>query len=363
MVRSAYIHIPFCKSKCKYCSFVSYPDCFDDYKEQYIKTLLKEIDFYYKRETLDTLYIGGGTPTLLDANDLKKLLDCLNFDASAEVTVEANPETVDYKYLNDLLCIGVNRLSIGVQSFDDNILKTIGRIHSSQKAVDTVEIAKSVGFSNISLDFIYGLPLQTLDSFVSDLNKAAMLNVNHISLYGLKIEEGCAFYLDYPKNIADEDLQADMYLAAIKTLENLDYKHYEISNFCKNGKISRHNMNYWAAKEYYGFGAAAHGYVDGIRYSNFSSLSEYFEKYKQKEQSHFLTNKEMLDETIFLGLRRQQGIDVNEINKNFNINFENMYNKVLNKYLETGHLIETSRGFAFSDEGFLLSNVILADFI
>ena len=363
MTQSAYIHIPFCKSKCKYCSFVSYAGCNEAKKKRYVETLLKEISFFYKKEPLKTLYIGGGTPTLLESPDIKRVLDCFEFLPDAEITVETNPETIDYDYLCDLKKSGVNRLSIGVQSFDDRILKTIGRIHSSKKAIETVDTAKAAGFSNISLDFIYGLPFQSIDGFADDLAKAVELGVSHISLYGLKIEKGCAFYTNPPKNIADEDLQADMYLAAIDVLSKAEFLHYEISNFCKDGKISYHNTNYWKAQEYYGFGAAAHGYTEGVRYSNFCSLEEYLKKYKQKEQSRKLTEKEKLEEKIFLGFRLKKGINVSQLNKDFCIDFETKYEKILKKYQNTGHIVKTENGYALTDTGFLLSNIVLSDFL
>ena len=363
MVQSAYIHIPFCKSKCKYCSFVSYANCSKEQKREYVDALLEEISFFYKKEPLKTLYIGGGTPTVLNCEELSRIVSAFNFESGAEITVEVNPETVDLGYLCDLKSFGINRLSVGVQSFDDKILKTIGRIHTSQKAVDTVFAARDAGFSNISLDFIYGLPDQGLDDFVSDLKKAAELEVSHISLYGLKIEEGCAFYLSRPQNIADDDLQADMYLSAIDCLEKEGFTHYEVSNFCKDEKYSRHNLNYWEAKEYYGFGAAAHGYTDGFRYSNFAPLGKYMQNYKQKEMLHILTDKEKLEESIFLGFRCKKGIDVSKINNAFNIDFEDKYKNILEKYKNSGHIAKTKDGYSLTDNGFLLSNIILSDFI
>ncbi len=363
MTTSAYIHIPFCKSKCKYCSFISYTDKTVEQQSEYINTLLKEIDFFYKKEPLKTLYIGGGTPSLLDISDLKKIIGKFKFDSNPEITIEINPETVDKKYLSGLYMNGFNRLSVGIQSFDNKILQSIGRIHTAQRALQTVKNAKEAGFKNISLDFIYGLPAQTLDMFIKDLELAVKMEISHISLYGLKIEEGCSFFNFAPKHLPDDDTQADMYLAAIDILEHNGFSHYEISNFARCGFESKHNLNYWNDREYYGFGAAAHGYISPVRYSNYRSIEEYQKKYKEKDVLEKIDETKHLEETIFLGFRKAEGIDVQNINKIFNIDFEYSYRKILKKYLESGHLRKTESGYKLSNEGFLISNFILADFI
>lgn len=366
---SAYIHIPFCKSKCKYCSFVSYPDISLKIQNGYVNALLKEIDYFYGEEILKTVYFGGGTPSLLAVDDLIRILNRLNYNADTEITIEINPETVDFQKLCALKHIGFNRISIGVQTFDDNILKQIGRIHCADRAKKTIENAFAAGFDNVSVDFIYGLPNQSLLAFVKDLESAAALGVTHISLYGLKIEEGCAFYKNIPQNIADDDMQADMFLAAIETLAQNGFEHYEISNFVKKSTTksfeSRHNLNYWNAEAYYGFGAAAHGYCKdkSLRYSNFSDINEYINNYTDKASRTILTKHQQLEETVFLGFRKSCGIDVFNINKKFNIDFEHLYADVIKKYLKSGHLLKTQNGYRLSDEGFLLSNIVLADFI
>lgn len=359
MVKSVYIHIPFCLSKCRYCSFISFNKL--EKKTGYLYSLLKEIDYYYKEENLDTIYFGGGTPSLFSVNELKKILDKFNYSNNTEITIEVNPDSVNFEYLRGLKEVGFNRLSIGSQSFDDEILKIIGRRHNSEQIFQTIDWAKQAGFNNISVDLIYGLPNQTLDIFEKDLDKINTLDIQHVSLYGLKIEEGCYFYNNYPENIADEDLQADMYLKAIEKLEK--FEHYEISNFAKNGCESKHNLNYWKENEYYGFGVAAHGFVDGVRYSNYCTLEEYMDNPISHEFGKFLTEQEQLEESIFLGFRISKGININEINSRFNINFCEKYKKVLDKYTETGHIIKTNLGYCLSNEGFLLSNLILAEFI
>ena len=361
MVRSAYIHIPFCRQKCHYCSFVSFPDL--SRKDEYIKTLKKEIFAKYKGETLQTLYFGGGTPSLLSVDELKAILSLFNLADNAEVTLEINPETVDEKYLADLKKTRINRLSIGAQTFDDRILDIIGRKHKSKDVFRVVETIKKYGFNNISLDFIYGLPEQSLESFTNDLERTVELGIDHISLYGLKIDEGCYFYKNPPENIGDEDLQADMYLKAVETLALLGFEHYEISNFAKNNKYSRHNVNYWECNEYYGFGVAAHGYIDGIRYSNKKTLKEYLTGYTTPDEQHTLSKQEKLEENIFLGLRLNKGIDLTEINNKFKIDFEKKYSEILKKYTKTNHLSLKNNILKLTKNGILVSNYILADFL
>lgn len=361
MVKSAYIHIPFCRQKCHYCSFVSFPIL--ERKGQYLNSLRQQIEQEYNGEALDTLYFGGGTPSLLTVCELESLLNLFTLQDDAEVTIEVNPETVNGEYFQKLAATRVNRLSIGAQSFDDKILRAIGRRHKSMDVFRVVDEARATGFKNISLDFIYGLPQQSLESFLGDLNQAVSLGVEHISLYGLKIEDGCFFYRQPPKNIADDELQAQMYLGAIGLLVQNGFEHYEISNFARSGKYSRHNVNYWKNQEYYGFGLAAHGYVHGVRFSNQMNFSSYCSDPCKKEFSQKLSEQERLEEEIFLGFRLADGIDVNKINEKFNINFEQKYKNILAKYLPSGYLTAENGVYRLSDKGFLVSNYILADFI
>lgn len=354
MVKNAYIHIPFCKQKCNYCSFVSFPAL--ESKTEYIQALQKEITHYYKGETLETIYFGGGTPSLLTIEEIKNILNLLNFTKHTETTVELNPETLTQEYLDGLKSIGINRISLGCQTFDNDILKLIGRRHSSQQVQNAVKYAKKTGFKNISIDFIYGLPEQTIEGFEKDLKLGISLGVQHISLYGLKIDEGCYFYKNMPKNLPDEDLQADMYLKAVEILKN--FNHYEISNF---GIPSRHNLNYWNNNNYYGFGLAAHGYVNNVRYSNASNLNDYIKNPTIHASSTTLNLKEQLEEEIFLGFRKMEGIDIKGINKKFNIDFEKKYSGILNKYND--FFIKTPKGYALNIKGILISNTILAEFL
>lgn len=360
MTENVYIHIPFCKSKCNYCSFVSFVKL--EQKEQYIKALILQINSEYKGEKVETLYFGGGTPSLLTIDEFRSLLKLFNFTDKPEITAEVNPDSVDYDYLKALKSLGINRISIGSQTFNDKILKIIGRRHNAEQIIATVKMAKDAGFDNINLDLIYGLPEQNLSGFETDLTKAIDLNVQHISLYGLKIEEGCYFYKNPLEHLStDSDLQADMYLKAVEMLKNVGFDHYEISNFSLPGYNSKHNLNYWDNDSYYGFGCAASGYVDGVRYTNLTDLKEYIMNPFSKESAQKLSQKEILEEAIFLGLRKISGINIEKINKKFRIDFNQKYSKILNKYSE--YFVKTQIGWALTLDGILISNEILSEFI
>ena len=377
MVENAYIHIPFCKSKCAYCSFVSFNRL--EKITGYVYALLKDISDNYCGEKLRTLYFGGGTPSLLPIDLLSKIIKKFKFQNNYELTMEINPDDANLEYFSALKTLGVNRLSLGSQTFDDKILKLIGRRHDSNAIVNAVKLAKEAGFTNISVDLIYGLPLQTLDSLKNDLEKFLELDIQHISTYGLKIEEGSKFSRYYSCNrpaptlalprgegtteicLPDDDAQADMYELINNTLEKNGYYRYEVSNFAKSGYESKHNLNYWDNNEYYGFGCAAHGYVDGIRYSNYSTLDEYMAKPSTHELGHTLSQQEKLEEEIFLGFRKRSGIDVNRIKERFGIDFNSKYKNILDKYNE--FIEPTPNGYTLNLKGVLISNLILSEFI
>ena len=360
MAKSVYIHIPFCKQKCKYCSFISFTN--EDKILGYIFSLLKEIDANYNGEELKTLYFGGGTPSLIEPQFLKKIINKFNIDNKTEITLELNPDDANFEYLKTLREIGVNRLSIGSQTFDDKILNLIGRRHNSTQTIDAVKIAKQAGFNNISLDLIYGLPNQTIESLTKDLETIIALDIQHVSTYGLKIEEDSYWGKIPPQNIPDDDLQADMYLKINDFLDLKKYERYEISNFALKGFESKHNLNYWNNDEYYGFGIAAHGYINGIRYSNFTTLEKYLNNPTEHEQGHFQSENEKLEEEIFLGFRKAEGLNISTIENKFDINFEKKYKSVLNKYIPD-YIEKTPQGYKLTLQGVLLSNNILSEFI
>ncbi|MDD3435622.1 MAG: radical SAM family heme chaperone HemW [Candidatus Gastranaerophilales bacterium] len=370
MVKNAYIHIPFCKSKCNYCSFVSF--CNLGLKNDYLNALKKQIKAEYQGESLNTIYFGGGTPSLLSIDEFRELLDLFNLNKDVEITFEANPDDANLEYSKNLMQLGVNRLSLGVQTFDDKILQIIGRRHNAVQTLFALHCAAEAGFDNINIDLIHGLPTQSLADFVSDLQKVEELGIHHVSLYGLKIEDGCYFYKNLPSCLPDLDLQADMYLKAVEVLKDKGFEHYEISNFSLPGFNSKHNLNYWNNNTYYGFGCSASGYSyvvgqvcptyeTAVRYTNEINLKKYIQNPLNKFSKQHLSEQEILEEAIFLGFRKIAGINVEEINKKFDIDFDEKYSKILEQYSE--FFIKTQTGWALTTKGILISNEILAQFI
>lgn len=360
MTKNVYIHIPFCREKCYYCSFVSFDNL--KLKDEYLSALNRQINKEYKGEKVETLYFGGGTPSLLDIDEFENLLSLFDLKDGAEITAEVNPDSVTSDYLLGLRKFGIDRLSIGAQTFDDDLLTLIGRKHNAEQIELAVNNAKEAGFSNISLDLIYGLPKQTLLGFVNDLKKAVSLDIQHISLYGLKIEKGCYFYKHLPCHLPpDLDMQADMYLGAVEILKQNGFEHYEISNFTKSGFESKHNLNYWKNNTYYGFGCAASGYIDGLRYTNEPNLNQYIKNPFRKIAVNKLSKKEILEEEIFLGFRKIAGINIKEINNKFNIDFNKKYEPILKKYSD--YFIKTQNGYALTLDGLLISTEILLNFV
>ncbi len=363
-INSAYIHIPFCLKKCAYCSFLSFEQ--NSVPKKYLYVLNIEINKKYKSEKLKTLYFGGGTPSILTIPQVATILKNFNFEENAEITFEVNPKTVDLAYLKELRSLGVNRLSIGVQSFDDEILARIGRMHNAACAIETVEMARDAGFDNISIDLMYGLPNQTIEIWKNTLKIANNLPIQHISLYGLKIDSGSKFYIDTPENLPTIDTQADMYELAIKKLTN--FKQYEISNFAISDEFQgRHNLNYWNLGKYYAFGLGASGFSELGRYQNQQNLDKYCNSHFECEYEEFESPDEekeiRLEETIMLAFRLVSGIDKNKINSEFDIDFDKKYDLPLKKYIQTGHIEKTQKGYKLTTKGFLLSNDILSEFI
>lgn len=299
---------------------------------------------------------------MLSLSDFERILNCFDFDNSAEITVEINPEGIELDYLRGLNKLGVNRLSIGVQSFDDEILKTIGRGHCVKDGERAFKQAREAGFENISIDLMYGLPGQNSSAWERDLRTALELAPEHISLYGLKIDEGCYFYKNPPKNLPDEavweDLQADMYLKAVEILKTGGpkevFNHYEISNFACKGREGQHNLNYWQLGYYYGFGAGASGFDESGRYKNSCNLKKWEKTYEESDP---------LEEEIFLGFRLLEGININKINKKYSIDFEKKYSQQLEKFTKTKHILKTENGYRLSLDGILVSNLILCEFL
>lgn len=350
MIKNTYIHIPFCKSKCKYCVFTSFVNSKDT--DKYFNALETQITNSYKGEKLKTLYFGGGTPSLISPEKINKIINKFSYEENAEITLECNPEDT---YIYD-----VNRISIGCQTFNDDILKIIGRRHNGVDVIKSVKRFQNAGINNISIDFIYGLPNQTENMFYDDLKQAIDLGVTHISLYGLKIEQGSYFYKFTPDNLPDIDFQADMYLKANEILTSNGFKHYEISNYAKDGFESKHNLTYWDNKEYYGFGCGASGYENNIRYTNTSNIKKYLNNPDLKEYEEEISPDMKLEEEIILGFRKADGIDTKKIHEKYSVDFDDKYSKILDKYKD--YFIKTKSGYALNLNGMLISNEILSEF-
>lgn len=368
MSRGLYVHFPFCVQKCAYCDFVSYSDCYSS-ESDYTDALIQEFE-HYKNEKIDTVFLGGGTPTSLKTESLIKVLNGIykNFcvDTNAEITVECNPKTADIEKLSALLSHGVNRLSIGVQSLDDKVLKSIGRIHSAEDAKATISDAKMVGFKNISADIMFGLPYQTPEILEETINTLCTYPLNHISCYGLILEENTPLAKKVCQNeliLPNEDTEFKMYESAVKTLEKHGFLRYEISNFAKQNKVSRHNIKYWECEEYIGCGVAAHSCFGGERFCHTENLSEYIKKPMELQDKITLTKEDKMSEFVMLGLRMDKGISDNEFFKRFKINLKNKYGKIIEKYEKNG-LLEYKDGILkFTPRGIYLSNTVLCEFM
>lgn len=355
--KAAYIHIPFCKSKCLYCDFNSYAGM-DSFFDIYTDAIIDEINSHIPHG-LFTIYFGGGTPTVLDVSALSKILSHLPYTDNCEITIETNPKTADLKKLVALRNCGFNRLSIGVQSFDDNLLKSIGRIHTANDAKKTCFDARRAGFDNVSIDLIFALPNQTMTCWKDTLEQAVSLGCEHVSLYELSIEADTPFY-NMNVQAADEDLRIDMYLYAINTLKKAGYEHYEVSNFAKPSFYSQHNLTYWHNKPYYGFGCGATEYINGVRSKKTSDLQKYISSNNSPiEESEHITGKAHIAESISLGLRLISGINLNT----FEADILKLYPKEIEKLVEADLVKIDNNRLAATQKGLLLLNDVIEEFI
>lgn len=369
-----YIHIPFCRSKCDYCDFYSLAGR-DDRMDQYQKALLSHI-----KETaplaqdfpVDTIYIGGGTPSYYGAKRLKELLGVVHklykVEKDAEVTVECNPDSVDVKSLKILRKAGVNRLSMGMQSAIACELERIHRIHTPQQVNEAATAARKAGFTNLSLDLIYGLPGQTMDSWKDTVEHALSLSPQHLSCYGLKVEEGTplAARVAQGEVLPDDDQQADLYLWTVGRLERAGYPQYEISNFAKPGFASRHNLRYWLTQPYIGFGPGAHSDFGGRRYSFVRDLDAYIQGVLQGgdiiDESEIIPKRDRCGEYLMLRLRTVQGINEQEYRSTYFMDFAPLQAR-LEQFRAQGWAEQTDGRWHFTPKGFLLSNQLIGDLL
>ena len=368
-----YIHIPFCAAKCNYCDFNSHVGTQCE-QERYIDALCREIECCGGGEmTADTVYFGGGTPTILKPERLLRILTAVKnrfkLDADCEITTECNPGTVGGAELECLRRGGFNRLSIGMQSAEDEQLKALGRIHSFEDCRKCVIAANAAGFDNLSVDLMFGLPNQDSDSWKYSLEQAAELEPSHISAYALKIEEGTPFF-EIPAdelNIADEELSRDMYDFCNEFLRQCGFRRYEISNFSKNGMESRHNLKYWRCEDYIGFGAGAHSCRDGRRYFNIENTEDYIRSVNEcgfaVKASISIYAADKMSEFVYLGLRLVDGISEAEFKARFSANIDEVFGAALKLNLNRGTLIRDEGRIYIPDRYVYVSNAIMSDFV
>ena len=366
-----YVHVPFCKSKCVYCDFYSLPHA-EERMDAYVKAVtahLLETAPQAERHRVDTIYFGGGTPSYLGAKRLREILSVIlkkyDVDKHAEITLEANPDSAqDWRELRALRKAGFNRISLGMQSADDAELAEIGRIHTFDQVRSAVEAARRARFDNLSLDLIYGLPHQTLDRWLSNLEAAVALTPQHLSCYGLKVEEGTPLFLRRDAaGLPDDEQQADLYLAAVELLRHYGFFQYEISNFARTGFESRHNLKYWTLQEYAGFGPGAHSDFGGVRYAYVRDLDAYIRGILAGtpilSENERIPQLDRDTEYLMLGLRTVRGIAPREFENRYRRRFDCLL-PFLRQCEQAGYALEKEDGsWCLTPKGFLVSNQII----
>ncbi|HFI0169081.1 TPA: radical SAM family heme chaperone HemW [Streptococcus suis] len=369
---SAYIHIPFCTQICYYCDF-SKVFIQNQPVDEYLSGLMEEVKFY-DLPTLRTLYIGGGTPSALSADQLDYLLtnleNLLDLSQLEEFTIEANPGDLTADKIEVLKKSKCNRISLGVQTFDDRMLKKIGRSHNQAQIYETIASLKAAGFHNISIDLIYALPGQTMEQVKDNVAKALELDIPHMSLYSLILENHTVFMNRQRRgnlHLPNEDVESDMFDYILRELEKNGFEHYEISNFTKPGFESRHNLMYWDNAEYYGLGAGASGYLDGMRYRNRGPIQHYLKSICEKGHSRlheeFLSKTEQMEEEMFLGLRKKTGVSIERFEEKFGISFEERYGQVVRDLINEGLLQEENHWLRMTKKGLFLGDTVAERFI
>ena len=371
-----YIHIPFCIKKCAYCDFLSWSGD-KDQKEEYVRDLEQEIRSYKTFAAdyqVSTVYFGGGTPSILETGQIERIMGALRqtfrIEKKAEITLEMNPGTAQKEKLKVYRQLGINRLSIGIQSVKNENLKLLGRIHTYEDFLESYHMAREAGFDNISGDLISSLPGQTLEEWKEELKILIRTPLEHLSVYQLIIEEGTEFYERYGEHeelLPDEETSREIYLWTGEYLENQGFRQYEISNYARAGKESRHNLRYWGRKDYLGLGLGAASMIRNMRMSNTRDWEKYRtgcrDPRKIREEVEVLEEPRQIEEFMFLGLRKTRGVSRKEFRRTFGKDLDLIYEKTLKKYLENGMLQESGDRIFLSEEGILLSNQIFADFL
>jgi len=371
-----YLHIPYCLHKCGYCDFNSHPENQVE-SVHYVEALLKELKFYsttLKSYNVPTVFMGGGTPTILPPSQLKKILDTVrqsfNLTPDCEITIEANPATIKLETLQEIHAAGYNRISIGVQSFDEKELQLLERVHNEEEIHSTVHRARSANFENLSMDLMFALPDQSTEKWQSHLKQATAKNPDHLSTYNLTIEPATAFFKLHEKGklcLPHEDIQLEMYKTTIQVLEDAGYSQYEISNFSKPGMESQHNINYWNNGEYLGVGAGASSYLNGERSKNINLPSIYIRKIETKASAvdtrERLEPLQAMGETLMLGLRLLKGVSIDVFENRFQVSFQKVYGKVVESLLNQELITLNENRIALSRKGLFLADSVILKFM
>ena len=372
-----YLHFPFCISKCPYCDFNSYQLKEDNQISSYISALYQEITAYsqkLKKNNIKTIYLGGGTPTILSGVQIYNILgfckDKFNIDKNAEITIEANPGSLDGEKLKLLIESGINRLSLGAQSFNNLFLKKLGRIHNTQDIIDSYYLAREKGFNNINIDIMFALPDQTTKDLQTTLEKAISLKPDHLSLYNLTIKPGTEYYKKYKRGklkLPTEDEEFDMYNWAINFLKENNFEHYEISNFARPYKRSMHNLIYWQNKPYLGIGAGAYSFIKGYRYMNYENPARYIKEIMSGklpvDNGEKLSLRKRMIETIILGLRTKDGVGYKKFKTRFGANLNDIFSKQVDKLVNLGLLQKDNYRIKLIKRGIFLANTVFREFV
>ncbi|HML38845.1 MAG TPA: radical SAM family heme chaperone HemW [Bacillota bacterium] len=386
-----YFHIPFCVRKCDYCDFLSFGGISEEDQRSYFRALIREIEYwarvYNNKYYVDTVFIGGGTPSLVGESLVSGLMaairDNFNVRRDAEISIESNPKTLTENKLNAYLEAGINRLSIGAQSLEDELLGRMGRIHTAEDFLTNYTLARECGFRNINIDLMFSIPGQTMGTWMETLGTAIGLAPEHISFYSLQIEEGTPFFTMFQDGImkeTDDELDRRMYHDAVDALWAGGYGHYEVSNAARPGCECRHNLKYWSMDDYLGLGLGAHSFIEGTRFSNTAVFKEYIQAGGEAIDrrphldtaspfvcwSHKNTEQDTIAEFLFTGLRKIKGVDLKEFEKRFGQSIEAVYSanwSRIQRYLAEGFLIRSGDNLRLSEKGIDISNAVLAEFV
>lgn len=374
-----YIHIPFCKQKCRYCDFLSFPCSSEKVYGEFVTALCMEMES--RKEdcrdyVVDSVFIGGGTPSLLAPADLERMMDGIrnNFQLAedAEITTESNPASLDREKLQAYRESGINRISIGIQSFDNRILKMLGRLHNKNEAFQAIQMARKAGFDNINIDLMFGIPEQSLKTWMDTVRQGIFLGPHHISLYSLQLEKGTPLYEDVcvkrSLEPTPEIIDREMYHEAISVLKDAGYNHYEISNTARDGKESRHNLKYWSYDEYLGFGPGASSFFRGQRFKNYDKMTKYIDAIKKRripmdEQTmeHYSEREEM-GIYVFTGLRKKEGVSLDDFRRRFDVDLFTIYDPaILRRHKGLINLYDNQ--LYLTDAGMDVSNTVMAEFV